>query len=334
MLGMLTGVLVQTVKATAEAETEEMMIRNISQVVDHLWDFADADNNGLVSEAEMEKFVPRLGDVELERLWYAEPHDLTGISYPYRWGFDEEPSPVTDFFPPYQLDAIDWTRRLAGDDLAVHSEIFSPFSQFMEFFNFEEGLMALLEEPEKAHAVLDRFARGAIELGSMQVSRDVDALLISDAFAGAGFISRAMYAEFVRPYNRRVVEGVKEARDLPVYVHTCGSIGDRLEDLESCGFDGIDTFDPPPLGNVEIGEAVERLGGRLFIKGNLDAVNTLLFSSSDDVNAAAKERIRVAGPGGAYVLSTACSVAPHVKPEHIALLADVAEEFGTYPIQT
>ena len=79
-----------------------------------------------------------------------------------------------------------------------------------------------------------------------------DAILISSAFAGAGFISREMYREFVLPYEKQVVEIIRQS-EIPVYTHTCGAIGDRLDLMAATGIDGIDTLDPPPLGTVDFG---------------------------------------------------------------------------------
>ncbi len=63
---------------------------------------------------------------------------------------------------------------------------------------------------------------------------------------------------------------------MPVYIHTCGDIGDRLELMADTGIDGIDTLDPPPLGSVDLDDAKRRVGDRVFFKGNIDPVNTLL----------------------------------------------------------
>ena len=133
-----------------------------------------------------------------------------------------------------------------GDCVSVHSEVFSPFTQLMERLGYEEGLMALLTDPEKCHALLARFAAGASALATLQASRGVDAVLISSAFAGGGFISKAMYEEFVLPYERQVVEAI-HAAGVKAYTHTCGAIGDRLERCRP-PIDGIDTMDPPPAG--------------------------------------------------------------------------------------
>jgi uroporphyrinogen-III decarboxylase len=191
--------------------------------------------------------------------------------------------------------------------------------------------MALVEDPAKVTACLARLAEGAIALGRGQAAAGVDALLISSAFAGAGFISRRQYRTFVLPFERAVVEGVKQAYpDLPVYTHTCGAIGDRLDLMEETGTDGIDTLDPPPLGTVDLASAKARLGQRLFIKGNLDPVATLLNGGAELCFTAALQRIAAAKAGGGYILASACSVAPHTPPDNILQLRRAAEEAGQY----
>lgn len=117
-----------------------------------------------------------------------------------------------------------------------------------------------------------------------------------------------------------------KAVGVPVYTHTCGRIGDRLELMAETGTDGIDTLDPPPLGNVELAEAKRRIGDRLFIKGNMNSVALLAYQTKEQVIAEAAERIRIGMPGGGYILSTACSVSPHVEPWKLELLAPLAEK--------
>ena len=57
---------------------------------------------------------------------------------------------------------------------------------------------------------------------------------------------------------------------VPVYTHTCGDIGDRLELMAETGIDGIDTLDPPPLGSVELPTPTAASADRVFFKGNID----------------------------------------------------------------
>ena len=157
----------------------------------------------------------------------------------------------------------------------------------------------------------------------------MDAVLISSAFAGSPLLSPRFYKRFVLPFERRVAEAVKR-EDVPVYTHTCGSIGDRLELMLETGTQGIDTLDPPPLGNVELADAKRRIGDKVFIKGNMNSVELLMATAPEQVIAHAADRIRAGKPGGGYILSTACSVAPRVQPWKLELLTPLAEQLGRY----
>jgi uroporphyrinogen-III decarboxylase len=176
---------------------------------------------------------------------------------------------------------------------------------------------------------LDRLAEATIVWALAQVQQGVQATLISSAFAGAPFLSRKMYKEFVVPYEHRLTEAIKKAGSV-VYTHTCGRIGDRLDLMEETGTQGIDTLDPPPLGNGDLAVAKRDFGRRLFFKGNLNSVAILNYKTAEEVIAEATNRIEIGKPGAGYILSTACSVSPRVEPWKIDLLTPLAENIGRY----
>lgn len=288
------------------------------------------DDNPHVFREDGKIFQARFEEIEPENLFYIEPHDISGVKYPYYWGFDKEPAKHEKFFPEWHFDTIKYVKEKAGDNVSVHSEVFSPFSQFLELLGYTQGLLALKIDPEKAKACLYALAEGTASLAISQASHGVDAILISSAFAGGGFISPAHYKEFVLPYEKIVIERIKKKYDIPVYTHTCGKIGDRLELMAETGTDGIDTLDPPPLGNVDLKDAKRRVGGRLFLKGNIDPVNTIHHGTPEKVLEDAKKCIEAASKGGGYILSTACSVPPSSPPENIIMLYEAVERFGRY----
>ena len=308
---------------------EERGDEKVIHWVDGYQTICPPDDNPHVFCEDGERYAVTLEEIEPEKLFYVEPHDLSGTNYPYRWGFSEEPADVNNFFPPWQFDTIDSVVSRAGSEVSVHSEIFSPFTQFLELLDYTKGLMALIDDPGKSKACLEALARGAIELGRQQAAHGVDAILISSAFAGAAFISPDQYREFVLPFERKVIEGIKAEYDVPIYTHTCGSIGDRLELMKSTGSNGVDTLDPPPLGDVDLAEAKERIGTCLFIKGNINPVKVLMGTPEEVFNEA-RRCISVAAKGGGYVLSTACSIPPHAPPENIQKIHEAAERFGQY----
>jgi uroporphyrinogen-III decarboxylase len=72
------------------------------------------------------------------------------------------------------------------------------------------------------------------------------------------------------------------------------------------------------------------LQGKVFIKGNIDPVHTLLNGDLETVQKDVRWRLEVGKPGGGYILSSACSIAPHTPPRHIEQLALLSEQEGIY----
>ena len=268
-----------------------------------------------------------IDQVDPEKIYYDDPHCVGGLKYPFYFGIQPQSRPRGDYWPSYMFRTIDLVLEQVGTSVSVHSEIFSPFTQLMELFGYEDALMYLLDQPDKCKAILAAYTAGAADLGVRQAQRGVDAVLISSAFAGAGFLAPRHYEEFVLPYERLVVEQIKR-QGVPVYTHTCGEIGDRLEQMVATGLDGIDTLDPPPLGSVDLEDAKARIGDRVFLKGNIDPVNTLLKGTVEQVERDVRWRLAVGSVGSGYILSSACSVAPRVAPQNLQLLAEASIAFA------
>jgi hypothetical protein len=231
-------------------------------------------------------------------------------------------------YPRWFTDALEAVQRHASG-VSVLVEVFSPFTHLMEFFGYEQALMALVDAPRLCHEALAIFTRNVLAQVRLYREHRPDAILVSSAFAGAGFISRPMYREFVIPYENEVFQAIRQ-EGCKSYVHTCGAIGDRLDLMSQTAVDGIDTLDPPPLGTVDLAKAKAEYGRRFFFKGNLDAVNEMLHADEATFERAVEDRLRIGKPGSGYILSSACSVAPHVKPERLCRLAELAERLGRY----
>ena len=276
------------------------------------------------------------------------PADDLPMHYPAREkpavtvaGFDPDGLPETiDFIPvsqglefridpDHRFDVIDALVREEGGRFSVHGEVTSPFDYYLNLFGFSEGFIGLLENADRAAAILERLTSGLEKLTSELAGRGVDAIKVSSPYAGAGFISPPFYREFVLPYEKRLA-GAARAAGVPAYVHTCGAIHDRLEMMVEAGFAGLECLDPPPLGNVELADAKRRLAGKAFIKGNIDPVHVLLAGTVETVRDDALRRLAVGKAGGGYILSTACSIAPRTRRENVEVLAPLAAEAGRY----
>jgi uroporphyrinogen-III decarboxylase len=227
----------------------------------------------------------------------------------------------------HKFDIFRRVRSFVGEEFSVHGEITSPFDYFLELFGYQEGLLALLTEPEKCGIILRHFEALVKTLAVDMCAEGVDAIKVSSPFAGSGFISTEAYREFVLPVEAGIAQAVR-ARGVHIYTHTCGAVSDRLELMFDAGVSGIECLDPPPLGDVELDDAKRRTRGRGFIKGNIDSVNTLLYGKPDQILADARRRLEVGKEGGGFILSTACSVAPGVDRSNLRLLREAVDAWG------
>ena len=233
------------------------------------------------------------------------------------------------FDPEHLFDVIPIVRELAGGDISIHGEVTSPLDYVLDLFGFEQAMIGFLEDPGRAARILGRFTDGIVAVAEGLVDEGVDAVKISSPFAGAGFLSAAFYRTFVLPYESRIARAV-ETRGARAYLHTCGDIHDRLELMAGSGASGIECLDPPPLGRVDLADAKKRIGGKVFIKGNIDPVHVLLYGSTEIVRADALRRVATGKPGGGFILSTACSIAPRTPRENVLVLAEAVEAGGAY----
>lgn len=229
---------------------------------------------------------------------------------------------------PYRVFRI--LEQTLGNEYSIHGEVTSPLDYLLDYIGYQEALLAMIMYPEKVKQVLEKFAKGVIRMAEdMAQNNDIDAIKISSPFAGMDFISPEHYRDYELPYLKKIASAIK-AKGKSVYVHTCGHIDDRLELMAESGVSGLECLDPPPIGNVELGNAFERIGGHMFIKGNIDSVNTLLYGNKELVANEVEQRLKIGKQYPGFILSTACSIAPKVPAAHIKMLSELVQKHGKY----
>lgn len=261
--------------------------------------------------------------------------DIEGIDIEY-----DIPS-VIDYIPVsnnlyFQLDInnlfeiFDIVYQKVGEEYSIHGEITSPFDYFLDLLGHQNGLISMIMAPEKCKLILEKYTNGVLNIAIKMCEKNIDAIKISSPFAGMGFISSEHYEEFVLPYEKRIIGAIRD-KGKHTYIHTCGSIGDRLELMRQSNASGLECLDPPPIGNVDLSDAFKRIGNDLFIKGNIDSVNSLLYANEEKARNDVRQIIEVGKTEGkGFILSTACSIAPMVSTERILILSQMVEKYGQY----
>ena len=231
--------------------------------------------------------------------------------------------------PEGRVAEIRKTREIMGEACSVHGSVYSPEDYLIDLLGTEEAMMAMLTYPDKCKEILSRFAFSVARHLQEQIDAGINAVNTSAPWAGQSFISLDIYEKIIAPAQKILVD-VCRKNDIPCYCHTCGAINDRLELIVDVGFDGLECLDPPPLGNVKLEEAVNRIGNRAFIKGNIDPVNMLMNGTIDEIRKDVIKRLEIGMKAKGFILSTACSIAPETPPGNLDALYEMVDKYGVY----
>jgi uroporphyrinogen decarboxylase len=196
---------------------------------------------------------------------------------------------------------------------------------------FENLLSAFLLEPEFAHELMDKVLSANIRVARNAIRAGADAIVVADDYAGnsAPFFSPAVAKEFVIPRLKRMVDAIHEEGG-KVVKHSDGNLWPILDLIVEAGVDALNPLEP--VAGMDIGEVKQKYGKQVCLIGNIDCAYLLSEASVEEVEAAVRECIRKASPGGGFILSSSNSIHSSVKPENYRTMLEATKKYGKYPI--
>jgi uroporphyrinogen decarboxylase len=102
------------------------------------------------------------------------------------------------------------------------------------------------------------------------------------------------------------------------------------EVLLETGIDGYHSIEP--TAGMDIGEIKFKYGDKITLLGNVDAAGVLVFGTPDEVKKATKEVVKIAAPGGGFVLATSNCFHGQIPLDNLYAMLEAAREYGNYPI--
>jgi uroporphyrinogen decarboxylase len=187
----------------------------------------------------------------------------------------------------------------------------------------------MVEEPEFVHRIAEMTQEFNLEMLELLVEAGVDVLIVEDdiAMANAPLISPRLFAEFVNPYNRKLVERAKQL-GLKVIRHSDGNLWQLLDMLLDTGYDGLNPLEPQ--ADMHLKKVKEYCGDRLCLLGNIDCVELLPYGTPAEVDEAVRQAIEDAGAGGGLIICSSNSLHPGVNPENCIAMFEATKKYGLY----
>lgn len=212
------------------------------------------------------------------------------------------------------ISHIDWEslakKDLADIDREKYGTIFffgKIFQRLCDFMGFEEGLCAMMEEPEECYALFDYLCNFSVDvLKNILKYYKPESVCIPDdtATARAPFISLGTYRELVEPFHRRIAETVLNGGAF-IEKHDCGKC--ELFVPEWLDF-GVCGWNPAQPSNDLVG-IKQKYGRRLIICGGWDSQGSISFpeTSDEELMAALHEYVDTLAPEGGFIFSARVS---------------------------
>ena len=185
---------------------------------------------------------------------------------------------------------------------------------------WEDFFLDMTQRPDWVHFLCRKFTDFYLEdytQAAKATGSRIDLYLIfSDVGSQHGpLISQEMFAEFVAPYLKGLIDRIHEIGGRALY-HSCGLIRPFIPQLIRLGVDVLDPIQP--VGETMQPESLrDAFAGKICFHGGIDTQRLLPDAAPEQVEAEARRYCRVLGRDGGYILGPAHLFQPDVPPENI-----------------
>ncbi len=260
---------------------------------------------------------------------YFETGEGPRFKNPIRTASDIKNLPVPD--PEvelrYVMDAVRTIRRELNGSVPLIGFSGSPWTLATYMIEgsgsktFSKAKTMLFDQPELAHALLEKIAESVTSYLNAQVAAGAQALMIFDTWGGS--LNPQMYQMFSLDYMQKIVSNLtreSDGRQVPVVLFTKGG-GQWLNKMADTGCDalGLDW-------TTNIASAKAQVGNRVALQGNMDP-NTL-YASPEIIRSEAAKILKDFGTGEGHVFNLGHGITPDINPEHVKVLVDSVHELS------
>ena len=242
-----------------------------------------------------------------------------------------------DVFPTINPEAPGWTfaiehsRKIIGEEVALAAFIRDPFSHVWEMFTPMKFVTWMYQKPDFIKRVLDDMTKFNVDIIKQIGEADVDLIISGGDYCEekGPMVPTKFFQDAIFPCLKRQVETAHRF-DMKFIKHTDGNVLSLLPDMAEI-VDGVHSLDPS--AGIDIGKVKKEYGDSLVLMGNV-SVDNLASKNRNDIVEETKRCIRKASPGGGHILTSSNSWSAGAKLENCMVMIEAGRKWGKYPIKT
>lgn len=152
----------------------------------------------------------------------------------------------------------------------------------------------------------------------------VDGIMLGDDWGTQAslIMSPELWRLFIKPKVAKLYAEIKAA-GLPVFIHSCGNITDIIPDLIEIG---VEVINPVQVEAIDSEEIKRKYGSKISLFGGVSTQKTFPYGTPEDVKKEVKQRIKILGKGGGYILAPDQELQMDVPIENIMAFIETAKQ--------
>jgi MtaA/CmuA family methyltransferase len=212
------------------------------------------------------------------------------------------------------IKAITAFKERLRNDKMIEGWVEGPVAEGADLRGINTLMMDFFDDPAFVRALFGFVVEMELRFAREQLKAGADVIGIGDA--AASLVGPQIYEEFVRPYEKQLVDGIHEAGGR-VRMHICGNTRRILSGIGSLGCDIVDLDSMAPITEARL-----EMSPKQILLGNLNPVVILRDGNPAAVTEAVAKCHREAGHR--FVVGAGCEVPRDTPLENLRALCDYA----------
>ena len=220
-----------------------------------------------------------------------------------------------------------WRERVGADGVVVAGEVCSPLKMLHILLGAQNATFFLMDQPERAAELLKLHEEAMLDLVGQLVRSGVRVVMCMDNL-DAAFHPPHYIEKYSASFYERAARRCHEHGAL-LFIHACGRQRDNLKLIAGLGVDGLEGVAFPPLGDVQLDEALQLAGEQFIVTGGISAKEFERLATRAEIFACVRELFARLRPyANRFILSASCNTPYNAPWEKILAFRDAWREFG------
>ncbi len=227
----------------------------------------------------------------------------------------------------FKKENLDLIQNEVGDEgVVVAGEFYSPLKMLHLVLGPIHAVYFLMEQPDLAKAILAMHEEAQLDLVRQAMAAGAKAIMAMD-----NLDTMFHPPEYVENYSASFYEkasAICHESGAHFFIHACGNQKENLKLISSLGVDGLEGVAFPPLGNVELREAMEMTSDKFIITGGISAMETRDLRTASEVSAYVKKLfIQLKPYRNRFIFSASCNTSINTPWETLKYFRDAWLEY-------